>query len=97
MWLRKTLKEVSEGSKHYQDEAAERFGSEIDICIGNYAEQGKVNREIAVFKWDYTYFMSPDEVKKLKGEKAPPPKLVPPKSFDLTTAERVIITKEELK
>ena len=41
--------------------------------------------------------MSAEDVKKLKGDKAPPAKLKPPKAFDLTTAERVIITKEELK
>lgn len=39
--------------------------------------------------------MSADELKKYKGEK--PAKLVPPKAFDLSKAERVIITKEELK
>ena len=38
--------------------------------------------------------MTPDEVKKLKEK---PAKLTPPKSFDLNTAERVVITKEELK
>ena len=38
--------------------------------------------------------MTPDEVKKLKEK---PAKLVPPKAFDFTTAERVVITKEELK
>ncbi len=96
VWLRKQLAQVRE--KSFDEEAAEKFGSEVDIAVGdNYEAKGKVNREIAVFKWDYTHFMSAEEIKKLKGDKAPPAKLVPPKSFDLTTAERVIITKEELK
>lgn len=38
--------------------------------------------------------MSPDELKKLKDK---PAKVVPPKAFDFINAERVIITKEELK
>ena len=41
-------------------------------------------------------FMTADELKKIPKEKLPE-KLVPPKSFDLRTAERVFITKEELK
>ena len=100
MWIRKVIKDMEEKgetSKSYETQAAERFGEEIDICLGDYEKPGKINTEIAIFKWDYTYFMSPDEIKKLKGDKAPPPKAVPAKAFDLTTAERVIITKEELK
>ena len=37
--------------------------------------------------------MSPDELKK----KGAPSKLVAPKAFDLSKADRVVITKEELK
>jgi hypothetical protein len=40
--------------------------------------------------------MNPEEVKKLSKEKLPEP-LVSPRSFDFAMAERVIITKEELK
>ena len=40
--------------------------------------------------------MTPEEVKKLPQEKKPEP-LPMPRSFDFNTAERVIITKEELK
>jgi hypothetical protein len=39
--------------------------------------------------------MNAEDLKKKKDQI--PSKLVAPKSFDLTTAERVIITKEELK
>ena len=49
---------------------------------------------MAVFKWDYIHFMSKDEVKKLKEKPEP---LIIPKSFYFSKAERVIITKEELK
>ena len=40
--------------------------------------------------------MTPEELKKLNKEKIPE-KLLPPKSFDFSKAERVFITKEELK
>jgi hypothetical protein len=96
VWLREVLAEVAEKGdayKSYAEQAKERFGAEVDICLGNYDEKGKVNTDIAVFKYDYSYFMTPEEIKK----KGAPTKLVAPKSFDLATAERVIITKEELK
>ena len=89
------LAEADSKPKSFDQEAADRYGSEVDICVGDdYTSQGKVNTDIAIFKYDYTYFMSPEEVKKLKEK---PSKLVPAKAFDFTTAERVVITKEELK
>jgi hypothetical protein len=50
---------------------------------------------MAVFNYDFTYFMSKDELKAYKGEK--PTKLAPPKMFDLSKAERVFINKEDIK
>lgn len=41
--------------------------------------------------------MNADELKKAKADKSFITKLTAPKAFDLNTAERVIITKEELK
>ena len=83
MWLRKVLAEVAEKGKDYKpygEQAAEKFGSEIDICLGNYDEKGVVNSDIAIFKYDYSFFMTPEEIKK----KGAPPKLVAPKAFDLS-------------
>lgn len=75
VWLKKVLREVAEQGESYkpfQEQAAEKFGSEVDICLGNnFAEVGKVNTDMAVYKYDYTYFMSADDLKKLKGDKAP--------------------------
>ena len=89
------LAESTNAPKSFDQEAADRFGAEVDICVGNdFSAKGKVNTDIAIFKYDYTFFMSPEEVKKLKEK---PAKLVPPKAFDFTNAERVVITKEELK
>lgn len=56
--------------------------------------KSKPNTEIAAFKWDYTYFMDKEEMKKLKEKPEP---LIPPMSFDFSKAERVVITKEDLK
>jgi hypothetical protein len=70
----------------------------VDVCVGgeeDYKKVGKVNTDMAAYKWDFTYFMTKEELEKYKGEK--PQKLIPPKCFDSTNAERVIITKEELK
>ena len=99
MWLRKTLKEVADnkGSKSFEEQAREKFGAEVDICLGtNYEEKGKVNSDVAVFKFDYSMFYSAEELKKLKADKLPQ-KLTRPKAFDLSKAERIFITKEELK
>ena len=73
------------------------YAAEIDICVGDFNEVGKVNQtEIGVFKYDFTYFMSADELKKLPKDKLPEP-LDAAKAFDLAQSLRVYITKEELK
>jgi hypothetical protein len=78
----------------FDEEIEAKFASEIDICVGDYDKPGKINTDIACFKWDYTYFMTPDELKKVKEKPEP---LIPPKSFDFSKAERVFITKEDIK
>jgi hypothetical protein len=95
IWIRNALANAAQKPSSYEEEAIAKFGKEIDICLGdNYDEPGVINRNFAVFNYDYSYFMNADELKKLKER---PAKLVPPKSFDFSKAERVIITKEELK
>ena len=95
VWLKKTVMESVNRKIPFDQEIQERFGHEVDICVGdNYDLKGKVNTEMAIFKWDNTYFMTPDELKKLKDKPEP---LIPPKSFDFSKAERVIITKEDIK
>ena len=80
----------------YDKEAFAKFDDEIDICLGEFDKKGKINSNIAVFNYDFTFFMSPEELKKFPKEKLPA-KITAPKSFDLSLAERVVITKEELK
>ena len=93
-WLRIQVFGAENKAISYEEEARARFIKEFDICMGNYEEAGVVNTEMAVFKWDYTYFMTKDEIKALK-EKPEVYKI--PKAFDLTKAERVHITKEDIK
>ena len=98
IWLRKFIAEQVEKPISFDEEVASRFGSEIDICIGDkYHEVGKVNHtEIGVHKWNFTYFMTADELKKFPKDKLPE-KVAIPSSFDFSLADRVFITKEELK
>ena len=91
------LREFEGKDTAFEKDAMNKYAAEIDICLGDFNQKGKVNHEnIAVYKYDFTYFMTPEEIKKLPQEKKPEP-LAMPKSFDFNTAERVIITKEELK
>lgn len=43
---------------------------------------------MAVLKYDWTYHMTPEELKNFKGDK--PEKFAVPKMFDLSKAERVV-------
>jgi len=96
-WLMKTLKKSSQRTDgyHFDADVQERFGKEFDICFGDYNEKGVINTSMAVHKWDFTYHMTADEIKALKDKKPEP--VIPPKFFDLDKAERVYITREELK
>lgn len=71
------------------------FGREIGLSHGDWSEKAKFNTQMAVFNYDFTYFMSKEELKAYKGDK--PTKLVAPKMFDLSLAERVFINKEDIK
>jgi hypothetical protein len=48
--------------------------------VADYDKVGKVNTDVAIYKWDYTHFLGEDELKKLKER---PEKLVKPVGFDL--------------
>jgi hypothetical protein len=80
----------------YDTVALESNAEHLDICLGDWEEKGKVNHDMAIYKWDATYFMNEDEIKALPEERRQPLK-VPPKSFDLINAEKVVINKADLK
>lgn len=63
------MREVVDKDKGIEDEVREKYAAEIDICLGNYDEVGKVNHtDIGVFKYDFTYFMHDEELKKFPKE-----------------------------
>ena len=71
-----------------------KYADEIDVCLGDYKEKGKLNSDMAVYKLDWTHFMTKDEIKQ-QEEKLEP--LVKPTHPDLKKARRVVITREEIK
>ena len=77
MWLRAVLDKADASKTSFDEENIKRFQPEIDICLANdYNEKGKVNTDFAVFKYDFTYYMTEDERKKFPEDKLPEP-LVP--------------------
>lgn len=93
-WLRRELSKAGE-CEDFSSKNEAIYGSEVGISHGDWNEKAKFTTEMAVFNYDFTYFMSKDELKAYKGEK--PAKLVPPKMFDLSKAERVFVNKEDIK
>jgi len=57
------------GDKSFNDEVEEKFGSEIGICFGDYNKKETLNTKMAIHKWDFTHFMTADDLKVFKGEK----------------------------
>ena len=62
----------------------EKYDSEIDTSHGEFDKPGELNTSMAVHNWDFTYYMTKEELKEYKGEM--PEKLTPPKMFDLSKA-----------
>jgi len=50
----------------------------------------------AVFKYDFLEFLTKEEIKKLAKSKHPI-KFSPPKYFDLSKAERIVLTQEQIE
>ena len=82
-------------SKSFMEINEPKFGKEIGISFGEWDVKGELCTEMAAFKYDFTYFMRKEELKAFKGEK--PEKLVIPKQFDLSKAERIFVNKDEIK
>ena len=82
-------------TQSYDEMVAEKYKQDVHICNGNYDEPAKFETKMAVHKYDFTYFMSKEELKAFKGDV--PGKLQSPKMFDLSQAERVTVDREQLK
>lgn len=96
-WLKKHLEKIEATPDFDYDKAAlDLHEPDLDICLGDWDEKGVVNHEMAIYKWDSTYFLSEKEIAALPEERRQPLK-VPPKSFDLAKAERIVVNKADLK
>lgn len=96
-WLRRHLRKIEQDPDFDFDKIAlEKHKEEKDICIGDFEEKGKLNHEMAVYKWDASIYMTKEEIDALPEERKPQ-LYDPPKYFDLSKAERIIIKKEEMQ
>lgn len=74
VWLKKTLDEVSLKETSCDDDLFKKYRDELDIDLGDsYDKEGVVNKKIGVFNFDFTYFMTPEELKKFPQDKLPEP------------------------
>ena len=94
-WLRQQLARASEMTQSYDEMVSAKHGKDISICNGKFDEPAELQTQMAVHKYDFTYFMTKEELKAFKGEV--PGKLKSPKMFDLSKAERVTVDREQLK
>lgn len=78
-------------TQSYDEMVSEKYKKDVHICNGNYDEPAEFETKMVVHKYDFTHFMSKEELKAFKGEI--PGKLQPPKMFDLSQAERVKVDK----
>jgi len=66
-WLLIEIKKAQERTESYEEMALRKHKDELDICQGHFDEKGKVNHEsIACFKWDFTDFMTQQQLKDYK-------------------------------
>lgn len=94
-WLRRQLESVSSDSLSFMEINEPKYLPELDVCHGDWDTKYTVNTEMIAHKYDWTYHMSPEELKAFKGEL--PEKVVPPKMFDLSKAERVAVDRHKIK
>jgi hypothetical protein len=94
--LKKYLAEIEANPDYDFDKiCSEKYKHEIDICTGDFNEQGVVNHsDIAAFKYDWTYHLTDKELKELKKR---PYRPIPPDPIDFTKAERHYVKKTDLK
>lgn len=51
-------------TESYEEMAFRKHRDELDVCLGDFNEKGVVNHtSIACFKWDFTHFMTEDQLK----------------------------------
>lgn len=96
-WLRKFCLGVElDPEFDYDTEVMTTWGSNLDICLGDFDQKGSVNTDMAVFKFTNQFHMTEEEIAKLEPEKRMELP-VPPKMPDLSSAERIVINRNEMK
>lgn len=96
-WLRRHLHLIELDPEFDFDKMAlEKYADEKDICVGDFSEKGKLNHEMAIYKWDASIYMTEEEIAALPEERKPV-LYEPPKYIDLSKAERVHINKDEMQ
>ena len=95
-WLRRHLRLLEDSDFNYDEAALGKFGSDLDICLGDFDKVEQVNTDMAAFKWSHATYMDEAEIQALPEDRRPKV-LVPPVMFDLSKAERVSVDKSELK
>ena len=89
------MRKADSMTESFDEKVMAKYGADIDVCLGDYNEKGVPNTEMAVYKMDWTHFMSKQEIKEQKIDKPEP--LTKPKMFDLSKAKRIKVTREEIK
>ena len=94
--MKRHLAKVEGSDFDFDTEAMKMHGDKLDICLGDYDAECKINTEMAAYKWDNTIFMSEEEKKKLPEGKLMK-KMEPPTMPDLSKSVRVYVNKDDLK
>jgi len=93
-WFRAQLRNASLTEETFETKVMDKYRDRIDICSGDWNEEGVINSDIAVHKLDASQYMSKQELKDYPYGEVTLCKA--PTMFDLSKASRVTMTKEEL-
>ena len=93
-WFRSQMKTLVESELSFEERIMQKYRDKIDICMGDFAEKGVINEDMAVHKLVCTDYMSKDEIKDYPHGNST--LCVAPKMFDLEKSTRIYTTKEEL-
>jgi hypothetical protein len=72
-----------------------KFADDINLCHGKWDKKAKFCQDVLAMQYDFTYHMTPEELKAYKGPM--PEKLKSPVQFDLKHASRVVLDKDAIK
>lgn len=94
-WLRVILKNMKPEDKSFFEANNPKFVDEINMSHGKWDEPAKFCHDVLAMNYDFTYHMTPEELKAYKGPM--PEKIEVPHQFDLQKAKRVVLDKDAIK